>query len=73
MNTCELFHDYYSIHHTNINTRNNGHLIIVPKVKLEYGRRSLKYMGAKLFNELPIDIRKKCHDKNFKDVLKKHF
>ena len=69
-NTCEPFFDYFCVHKTNRNTRNNGHLISLPKIKLEYGRRSIKYMGAKLFNELPIDVRKKCQDENFKNILK---
>jgi len=39
----------------NRNTRNNnGHLVTLPKMMLEYGRRSVKYMGAKMF-EPPIE------------------
>ena len=67
-NTCEPFLDYFCKC-----TRNIGLLITLPKVKLEYGRRSVKYMGAKRFNELPVDVRRKLKDDNFKSVLKKYF
>ena len=70
-NVCELFHDYYELRTSN--TRNNGHMIKLPKVKLEYGRSSVKYMGAKLFNDLPLDLRKKITDGNFKKLLRGHF
>ena len=72
-NTCEPFFDYFNVHKTNRNTRNNGHILSLPKMKLEYGRRSVKYMGAKTFNELPIELRKKVQDKNFKNILKNYF
>ena len=54
-------------------TRNNGYLITLPKMKLEYGRRSLKYMRAKIFDELPIKIREKYQDNDFKNILKNFF
>ena len=49
--------DYFTVH--------------VPNVKLEYAKRSIRFMGAKIFNDLPINIRKKYKDTNFKDLLKK--
>ena len=42
-------------------------MIKLPKVKLEYGRSSVKYMGAKLFNDLPLDLSEKITDGNFKN------
>ena len=42
-------------------------------MKLEYARRSAKYMRAEFFNGRPIDVRRKCKDKKFKNVLKKYF
>ena len=38
-------------------TRNNGTLLRLPAVKLEAGKNSFKFMGAKIFNELPVNIR----------------
>ena len=33
-------------------------MVKLPKAKLEYGRLSLKFMGTKIFNDLPLEIRK---------------
>ena len=38
-------------------TRNNNKLLKLPKVKLEFGKKSLRFQGAKIFNSLPIAIR----------------
>ena len=64
--------DYFTVANTKANTRNKNLFAHVPKVKLEYGKRSIRFMGAKIFNDLPINIRKKYKDTNFKDLLKKH-
>ena len=66
----ELFTDYFELRKTRVNTRNNGNMVVLPKVKLEYGRRSVRYLGAKIFNELPLELRRKCLDKDFKKFLK---
>ena len=41
--------------------------------KLEYGRLSVKFMGAKIFNDLSLQIRKQSFDKSFKSNLKSYF
>ena len=64
--------DCFTATNTKANTRNKNLFVHVPKVKLEYGKRSIRFMGAKIFNDLPINIRKKYKDTNFKDLLKKH-
>ena len=63
--------DYFTVAYTKANTRKKNLFVHVPKVKLEYGKQSIRFMGAKIFNDLPINIRKKCRDTNFKDLLKK--
>ena len=47
-------------------------MVKLPKTKLEYGRLSLKFMGAKIFNDLPLEIRKQCFVKSFKSSLKSY-
>ena len=64
--------DYFTVVNTKPNARNKNLFVHVPKVKLEYGKRSIRFMGAKIFDDLPINIRKKYKDTNFKDLLKKH-
>ena len=82
--TCEFVQDvllgnvkpplnnYFAVANTKANTRNKNLFVHVPKVKLEYGKRSIRFIRAKIFNDLPINIRKKYKDTNFKDLLKKH-
>ena len=64
--------EFYELKVSKINTRNNGYMVKLPKTKLEYGRLSLKFMGAKSFNDLPLEIRKQCFDKSFKSSLKSY-
>ena len=47
-------------------------MLKLPKAKLEYGRVSLKFMRAKIFNNLPLEIRKQCFGKSFNSSLKSH-
>jgi len=49
--------NYFNLLNTDVNTRNKGILARLPRVKLEYGRRSICFMGTKIFNELPISMR----------------
>ena len=45
----------------NTMTRNNGYKVILPKIRLENSREAFYYMGAKLYNSLPLDTRKTGH------------
>ena len=44
----------------------------LPKVKTEYGR-SFAFMGARIFNELALNIRKTDDIKSFTSAMLKHF
>ena len=55
------------------NTRNKGIYLRLPKVKLEIGRKGFRFMGAKIFNDLPHDTRCKYINNNFNDILDTHF
>ena len=57
------FDNYFEFLNTTVNTRNKSILLRLPKLKLENGRRSTKYLGAKIFNELPIEVRWHCKEK----------
>ena len=50
-------------------TRNSGYLAILPKIKTEYARRSFHFMGAKVYNELPLEIRQIGNYKDFVNKL----
>jgi hypothetical protein len=51
---CLNLQNYFEINEHTINTRNQNKLLKLPRVKLEFGRKSFRYQGAKCFNELPI-------------------
>ena len=51
------------------NTRNRNTLLKLPRVKLEFTKISFKYMGTKLYNDLPLNIRACENDQNFKKLF----
>ena len=51
------FQDYFSLRQHRVNTRNNNLLVNLPRVKLELAKGSFYFMGAKLYNSLPKNIR----------------
>ena len=54
---CSNFQGYFEINDHKQHTRNNSKLVKLPKVKLEYARQSFSFAAAKIYNDLPIDIR----------------
>ena len=55
------------------NTQNNGCSMVLPTIKTEYACHGFYFMGAKIFNELPLDIRRAIDFKEFEKLLKFHF
>ena len=45
---CPPLNDFYELNVSKINTRNNGCMVKLPKTKFEYGRTSLKFIGARI-------------------------
>ena len=70
---CENFQGYFELQQHKIQTRNSECLIRLPGIKTEYARKSFHFMGAKLYNDLPIDLRKTESFKQYEELLKKHF
>ena len=48
---------YFESQHHNKNTRNNKFSLKLPTIKLNIARPSFDFGGAKLFNNLPLEIR----------------
>ena len=67
--TCSNFIDYFQVVNHHKNTRNNGLLLKVPRLKLEYARGSFYHTGSALYNELPRDIRSTQNFYQFKSML----
>ena len=59
-------HDYetYFKHLDHCSTSRNDHSLLLPKVKSEAGRKTLAFLGAKIFNKLP------SHMKNESSIVK---
>ena len=72
-NIPEALMDYFVIKDHGRETRNRGCLINLPPIKLEYARRGFYFMGAKLYNELPLNIRTAPSSEDFYKLLNLHF
>ena len=53
---CPKLNEYYNV--ISSNTRNKNNIIRLPKCRIECYRKSLIFYGAKIYNELPLDVRK---------------
>ena len=69
-NTCDSFKNYFEINKHSLRTRNSNKLLKIPSVKLEFGKKSLRFQGAKIYNSLPLKIRE-CT--NFSEMLNTYF
>ena len=68
----EPFKNYFQLIEHPIRTRNTSKIICLPKIKLEYARKSFAFTGAKVYNMLPLEA---CEMQaaDFALFLKKHF
>lgn len=67
-----VFQNYFHAQDHEMNTRNNRKLITIPKIKTEYARKSFYFMGAKIYNTLPLEARS-LGMSDFKTFLNEHF
>ena len=65
-NVCGNFSDNFAINSHAKYTRNKNKLLKLSRVKLEFAKRSFKYMRAILCNDLPLNIRACENDQNFR-------
>ena len=72
-NACKNFENYFEVIESKINTRNNGTLIRLPKVKLEVTRKSILFQGGYESNTLSREIRSEKSHKNFKAKIRKFY
>ena len=69
---CPSFRNYFQKLEHKVSTRNNGKLLKIPKVKLEFSRSGFFFMGARIFNSLSIEVRASLAD-DFRKKVKTHF
>ena len=70
---CSNLGGYFQLIDHVIQTRNNGFLLRLPKTRLEFGKKAFKFEGAKVYNSLPLYIRKENDVRKFKNYVKVYF
>ena len=66
---CSNFQGYFDINNHCKRTRNNSILVKLPRVKLEFARKSFRFTAAKIYNDLPKHLRAAEDYKEFKNLL----
>ena len=69
-NVCSNFLEYFKINFHNKFTTNKELLLVIPKVKLEFARSKFFFLGAKLYNLLPREIRLSESEADFMKKVK---
>eukprot|EP00794_Sanderia_malayensis_P001559 gene1559-1719_t len=70
---CDIFKDHFTIQDDGKETRNANNSLKMPQIRPEYARKSFYYTGAKIYNELPPNIRKTTNTTEYENSLKGHF
>ena len=71
--TCDSFKTYFTLENHARETRNNEYLLKLPTIRTEYARKSFYFMGAKLYNDLPLELRKIESYRDFENSITEHF
>ena len=71
--TCEQLQNHFTLQEHERQTRNNTYTLKLPRIKTEYARKSFLFMGAKVYNELPLELRKIENYEEFEKQLKDYF
>ena len=70
---CSNFENYYTVlEHDNF-TKNKSNGLKLPRVRTEFGKRSVYFAGAKVYNELPISVRKSKTFSEFRNSVNLFF
>ena len=54
-------------------SKNKKCLATLPRIKTEYVRKGFYYMGARLYNDLPVDVRTAENKNDLKEKLHLYF
>ena len=64
------FKSYFELLKHRIGTRNKNISLKLPKVRTDYGKRTVKFLGAKFYNNLPLEMKRIENYEIFKNNLK---
>ena len=70
---CDAFQGYFNINDHTVRTKNHQFLLTIPKIKTEFARKSFRFMGATIYNELPIQMQRIESFIAYAESLKQHF
>ena len=70
--SCQLLRRHFAIKSHGVSTRINGYSAVLPKFKLSVNKSSFSYMGDKLYNTLPLKVRKASSMNEFKKHIGCH-
>ena len=70
---CETCQYFFTVRAHEQNTRNNGFMLEVPKVKLQVAKSSFRSMGVKICNDLPIQNHQTDSLLIFKEHIRNRF
>ena len=72
-NVCDAMKDFIVTNAHGRNTRNDQHLVKIPQVKTEFGRKGFYYLAGKEFSNLPLGARKMKSRFLSRQFLENHF
>ena len=68
-NVCHALSQYFMYQEHCKNTRNSKCSVCLPRIRTECARKGFYYMGAKIFNELPVAGRMSDNLFHFRGIL----
>ena len=69
--STELLKNIFTTFDHDKNTRGNGSILVLPKVRCESGRKTCAFQGASIYNNIPSDVRDEKDALNFKRKINK--
>ena len=69
-NVPDGFTGYYQTLNHQYGTRRNLNLIVIPRCKTELGKKTVKVLGSKIWNDLGQDIKDISNPKAFRKAIK---
>ena len=70
---CDAFQVYFNINDHTVRTRNHQSFLKIPKIKTEFARKSFRFMGTTIYNELPVRVQRTESFIAYEQGLKQQF
>ena len=67
----DFFTSVFSIHSYNTRSASQGNLFLIRKSTLQYGLRSISYIGIRIWNTISSDIRNSSLVKSFRKIIQR--